>query len=48
MADAFQSPIDVFNRALDHCGGSSVTAGDGSRNLVKCLEVYDKVRQAEL
>ena len=46
---AFQSPIDIWNRGLDHCGGRAVTgAADGSRNALKCAEVYDKIRQAEL
>lgn len=47
----FQSPVDIWNRALDHAGGRAVTAAppaDESRNAAKCAEIYDKVRQAEL
>jgi hypothetical protein len=47
----FQSPIDICNRMLDHCGGRAITGfppNDNSRNAAKCQEVYDKLRQAEL
>ena len=46
---AYTSPLDIGNRALDHCGGRAITSlTDGSRNAAKVFETYDKLREEEL
>ena len=45
-------PVDIGNRALQHCGATRVTAADfaspQSKNAAAIAFAYDKVRQAEL
>lgn len=46
---AYSSPVDIGNRALDHCGGRAITSfADGSFNATKVAETYDKLREEEL
>lgn len=45
----FQAPVDIANRALQHCGASRIIAfTDDSKNATEVSFVYDKVRRAEL
>lgn len=49
---AFQTPVDIANRALQHCGVERIDATIGfaeeSKNARETSFVYDKVRRAEL
>lgn len=46
---AFQSPVDVGNRALQHCGATRIASfSEDSRNASESGFAYDKVREAEL
>ncbi len=49
---AFQTPADIGNRALQHCGAGRMDAvlgfNDGSRNAAEVSFCYDKLRRAEL
>lgn len=50
MSD-FRAPVDIANRALQHCGASRIATPDFSENSRNCAEVsfcYDKLRKAEL
>ncbi len=48
----FLTPVDIANRALQHCGATRIdaTAGftENSKNASECGFCYDKLRQAEL
>lgn len=48
----FQSPIDICNRGLQHCGAPRIDLGLGftevSPSSTECFSVYDKLRRAEL
>lgn len=48
----FRNPIDICNRALQHCGATRIdeTLGfsEDSKAAYECSFVYDKLRQAEL
>ncbi len=48
----FQNPIDIANRALDHCGQEPIDAALGfdedSKKARLIGRIYDKLRQAEL
>lgn len=45
----FQTPIDIANRALQHCGAARITAfTDDSKNASEIAACYDKLRVAEL
>ncbi len=49
MASAFQTPVDIANRALQHVGGRRIVAlTDNSRNASEIAACYDQLRQAEL
>src|SRR4051812_5428279 len=49
---AFLSPVDIANRALQHCGASRIDVGQGfaedSKNASETAFCYDKLRRAEL
>src|SRR5260221_527018 len=49
---AFQTPADIGNRALQHCGATRMDAvlgfNDGSRGAAEVSSCYDKLRRAEL
>jgi len=46
---AFRSPVDVGNRALQHCGADRISSfSDNSKRASEVSFVYDKVREAEL
>lgn len=49
---AFRNPIDVANRALQHCGATRIDTSLGfsenSRNASEISSCYDKLREAEL
>lgn len=46
---AFLLPIDIDNRALQHCGQKRlVTLADQSKNASEVIACYDKLREAEL
>ena len=46
---AFKEPVDIVNRALDHCGAPSiVTLEDDDKGAQLGARVYDKLRRAEL
>jgi hypothetical protein len=49
---AFQTPVDIGNRALQHCGAKRMDATLGfteiSKNAREISFAYDKVREAEL
>lgn len=49
---AFLNPVDIANRALQHCGANRIDASLGfsenSRNSAETYFVYDKLRRAEL
>jgi hypothetical protein len=50
MAD-FTAPVDIGNRALQHCGVPRIATPDFSEDSQRCSEVsfcYDKLRRAEL
>lgn len=50
MAD-FTAPVDIANRALQHCGAQRIATPDFSEKSKNCKEVafcYDKLRRAEL
>ncbi len=48
----FRNPVDICNRALQHCGASRISDTEGftedSKNASECAFVYDKLRRAEL
>lgn len=45
----FSTPIDIANRAIQHCGGTRiVTFTDDSKEAAETSEAYDKTRRAEL
>ncbi len=45
----YANAVDIANRALQHVGGSRITAfTDNSKNAASVSFVYDKVRKAEL
>lgn len=47
----FTAPVDIGNRALQHCGAERISTPDFSENSRNCSEVsfcYDKLRLAEL
>lgn len=48
----FHNPIDICNRALQHCGAERIdpTLGfaEDSKRAAECEAVYDKLRRAEL
>ena len=48
----FQNPVDIANRALQHCGAQRIdpTLGftENSVNASECAFAYDKLRSAEL
>lgn len=47
--EPFLTPVDVANRALQHCGARRITTfADDSANAEAVQFVYDKVRTAEL
>lgn len=51
MALSFNAPVDIANRALQHCGATRLgTAGfnEDSKNASETAFVYDKLRRAEL
>lgn len=49
MTDAFNVPVDIANRALQHCGAARVvTFDDDSKNADEVAFCYDKLRIAEL
>lgn len=49
---SFTSPVDIANRALQHCGATRIDVALGfaenSKNASECAFCYDKLRQAEL
>lgn len=46
---AFQSPVDIANRALQHCGSPRITDfTEDSKQASETAFVYDMLRQAEL
>jgi hypothetical protein len=46
---AYQTPEDICNRALQHCGARRIaTLADNSKNANAVAFVYDKLRRAEL
>ena len=46
---AFKSPVDIGNRALQHCGADRISSFDeDSKRASEVSFVYDKVREAEL
>jgi hypothetical protein len=46
---SFQAPVDIANRALQHCGVLRIGAfTDLSKNANEVAFTYDKVRRAEL
>lgn len=46
---AFKSPVDIGNRALQHCGADRISSfTDDSKRAAEVSFVYDKVREAEL
>ncbi len=46
---SFSSPIDIANRALQHCGSPRIsTFQDNSKAAAESGFIYDKVRRAEL
>lgn len=48
---AFRIPVDVGNRALQHCGAKRIATSDFSEDSKQASEVgfcYDKLREAEL
>src|ERR1039457_1399696 len=46
---AFQTPEDICNRALQHCGVRRIVSlADASQQAAACQFVYDKVGRAEL
>jgi hypothetical protein len=50
MSD-FQAPVDIGNRALQHCGAKRIATSDFSEKSKNSAEVsfcYDKLRKAEL
>lgn len=49
MTEAFNEPVDIANRALQHCGAARiVTFDDDSKNADEVGFCYDKLRIAEL
>ena len=49
MTTDYRTPIDVANRALQHCGVTRITTfADNSKNASEVAFVYDKLRRAEL
>lgn len=49
MAAGFLSPVDIANRALQHCGRDRIfTFADPSREAQEMSSAYDKLRRAEL
>jgi hypothetical protein len=52
MALSFNAPIDIANRALQHCGAPRIDATLGfqedSKQALETAFVYDKLRRAEL
>lgn len=49
MAGAYQQPLDIANRALQHCGVRSIVSfTENSKAAIEIAKVYDKVRRAEL
>jgi hypothetical protein len=49
MAQGFSTPLDIANRALQHCGCSRITSlTQDSKSASAVAFAYDKVRQAEL
>lgn len=49
MPDAFNVPVDIANRALQHCGASRIVSfTDDSKNADEVAFCYDKLRIAEL
>jgi hypothetical protein len=48
MSD-FETPVDIANRALQHCGATRITSfSDDSKNASEVAFCYDKLRRAEL
>lgn len=48
---AFRTPVDVANRALQHCGAKRIATTDFSEVSKNCAEIsscYDKLREFEL
>jgi hypothetical protein len=49
---AFNTPVDIINRALQHCGARRITAADyanpTTKNAKETTFCYDKLRRAEL
>lgn len=49
MNSDFQTPVDICNRALTHCGARRIdTLDDANDRASECQAVYDKMRVAEL
>lgn len=49
MTTSYQTPVDIGNRALQHCGALRITDfTDDSKNAAAVAFVYDKAREAEL
>lgn len=49
MTDAFNVPVDIANRGLQHCGAARIVAfTDDSKNADEVSFCYDKLRVAEL
>lgn len=49
---SFRTPVDIANRALQHCGATRIDPlkgfAENSKNAAECAFCYDKVRRAEL
>jgi hypothetical protein len=48
---AYRAPVDIANRALQHCGAGRIATPDFSEISRNCAEIsfcYDKLREAEL
>lgn len=49
MATDFRTPLDIANRALQHCGVTRITSfTQDNKNAAAVAFVYEKLRQAEL